>query len=85
VIDNLPEIMALLDIDNLMEREKRLDAMRFAWLEQKTLFVNFSLDNVLAYWLMCSMLNRWSVLTVEQGEQVFRDMVADMKKGVQLD
>jgi hypothetical protein len=30
------------------------------------------------------MLQRWSALTVEQGEQVFRAMVADMKKGVQL-
>ena len=77
--------MALLDVDNLMEREKKLDAMRFAWLDEQTLFVNFSLENVLAYWLQNAMLNRWSVLTVEEGEKVFRDMVADMKKGVQLD
>jgi hypothetical protein len=30
------------------------------------------------------MLNRWSVLTVEQGEKVFRELVADMKKGINL-
>ena len=84
VMDNLSEVMALVDINNLMEREKQMDAIRFAWLEEKTLFVNFSLENVLAYYLQAEMLNRWAVLTVEQGEKVFRELVSDMKKGINL-
>lgn len=85
VMDSLQEIMSLVDIDNLMEREKRMDALRFVWLEEATLFVDFSIENVLAYYLQTEMLNRWSLLTVEQGEKVFRELVADMKKGVNLD
>ena len=85
VMDNLPEVMSLVEVENLMEREKRMDALRFAWLEEKTLFVDFSIENVLAYYLQAEMLNRWSLLTVEQGEQVFRTLVADMKKGIKLD
>ncbi len=85
VMDSLQEIMSLVDIDNLMEREKCMDALRFVWLEEATLFVDFSIENVLAYYLQAEMLNRWSLLTVEQGEKVFRELVADMKKGVNLD
>ena len=85
VMDSLQEIMSLVDIDNLMEREKRMDALRFVWLEEATLFVDFSIENVLAYYLQAEMLNRWSLLTVEQGEKVFRELVAVMKKGVNLD
>ncbi len=85
VMDNLQEVMSLVDIDNLMEREKRMDALRFAWLEEETLFVDFSIENVLAYYLQAEMLNRWSLLTVEHGEQVFRELVADMKKGIKLE
>lgn len=85
VMDSLQEIMSLVDIDNLMEREKRMDALRFVWLEEATLFVDFSIENVLAYYLQAEMLNRWSLLTVEQGERVFRELVANMKKGVNLD
>lgn len=85
VMDNLAEVMALVEIDNLMEREKQMDAIRFAWLEEKTLFVDFSLENVLAYYLQAEMLNRWALLTVEQGEKVFRELVSDMKKGIKLD
>jgi len=84
VLDNAPEILALAEVDNLMEREKRQDVLRFIWLEERTKFVNFSLENVLAYYLMAEMLNRWAVLTVEQGEKVFRDLVADMKKGINI-
>ena len=84
VMDNLAEVMALVEIDNLMEREKQMDAIRFAWLEEKTLFVNFSIENVLAYYLQADMLNRWALLTVEQGEKVFRELVMDMKKGINL-
>ena len=84
VMDNLENVMALVEIDNLMEREKQMDAIRFAWLEEKTMFVNFSLENVLAYYLQAEMLNRWSVLTVEQGEKVFRELVAEMKRGINL-
>ncbi len=80
-----PELKTISKIDNLFERERMLDAFRFAWLEERTRMVTFSLENVLAYYLMCEMLNRWTVLTAEKGEDVFRKMVAEMKKDVHLD
>jgi hypothetical protein len=40
---------------------------------------------VFAYYLEAVMLHRWSLLTVEEGERVFRAMVAEMKKGVRID
>ncbi len=85
VMDNLPEIMAVVEVENLREREKRLDAIRFIWLEDTTRFNVFSIENVLAYYLEALMLHRWSILTVEDGEKIFRELVADMKKGVRLD
>lgn len=85
VMDNLQEVMSIVEIDNLMEREKHMDAIRFCWLDDETRFINFSLENVLAYYLQNEMLNRWSTLTVEQGEQIFRNIVADFKKGIKID
>jgi hypothetical protein len=31
------------------------------------------------------MLHRWSILTIEEGEKVFRQLVSEMKQGVKLD
>lgn len=85
VMDNLQEVMTLVEIDNLMEREKRMDAIRFMWLEDQTRFIDFSIENVLTYYLQNEMLNRWELLTIEKGEQIFRDIVADFKKGIKID
>ena len=78
-------ILALAQIDDLMKREKAMDTIRFEWLTDRTEFDFFSPEMVFAYYLETVMLHRWSLLTVEQGEKIFRDLVADMKKGVRLD
>ena len=79
-----PEVKAASKVEDLYERERRIDALRFAWLEERTRMISFSLENVLAYYLMAQMLNRWTVLTPEKGESVFRELVAEMKKEVSL-
>ena len=85
VMDDYQEILALAQIDDLMAREKAIDAIRFAWLQDRTEFDYFSAEMVFAYYLEAVMLHRWSLLTIEEGEKVFRTLVADMKKGIKLD
>lgn len=79
------DMLALAGIENLMQREKTMDAIRFEWLQSYTEFDFFSPEMTFAYYLEAQMLHRWSLLTVEEGERVFRELVADMKKGVKLD
>lgn len=85
VMDNLNDVMALAETDNLLEREKKTDAVRLSWLEEATRFDWFGVGQVLAYYLQVRIMNRWEPLTVEQGEKVFREMVAEMKKGIQIE
>ncbi|MBQ9522438.1 MAG: DUF2764 family protein [Paludibacteraceae bacterium] len=79
------EVIAVSKIDDLYERERAIDALRFAWLEEATQSSFFGFDKVVAYYLELKMLHRWEVLTNEEGERVFRDIVADLKKGVKID
>ena len=85
VMDEYQEILALAQIEDLMDREKAIDAIRFEWLQGRTEFDFFSAEMVFAYYLEAVMLHRWSLLTVEEGEKVFRELVADMKKGIKID
>jgi len=78
-------VLALAQIENLMQREKAIDAIRFEWLQERTEFDFFSSEMVFAYYLEAVMLHRWSLLTVEEGEKVFRALVADLKKDIKLD
>lgn len=79
-----PELEALGRIDNLYEREKAQDALRWNWLEERTLMQYFDTENVLCYYLQCEILHRWDNLSVEEGKRIFTQIVADMKKGVNL-
>ena len=85
VMDDATELLALAQIEDLMQREKAMDAIRFEWLQHRTEFDFFSAEMVFAYYLEAVMLHRWSILTVEEGERIFRALVADMKKGIKLD
>lgn len=85
VMDDPQELLALAQIEDLMVREKTMDAIRFEWLQSRTEFDFFSAEMVFAYYLEAVMLHRWSLLTVEEGERVFRELVKDMKKGIKLD
>lgn len=84
LVPDLKEVVAISEITDLLDREKHIDALRWQWLEERTLFEVFNIEAVLAYYLKATILHRWDNLTIEQGEQIFREMVADMKKGVKL-
>ena len=84
VLPELKDIIAVSEIQNLLDREKHIDALRWMWLDNYTLFKYFELENVLAYYLQATILHRWDNLTREQGEQIFRAILADMKKGIKF-
>lgn len=70
---------------NLLEREKKIDALKWNWLEENTFFKYFSIEKVLVYILKIQMLERWKLLSVEKGTEIFREMVGELKKGVSFD
>ena len=83
-LPELKEIVALTEIDNLLERERAIDLLRWQWLDDETQFDYFEISNVLAYYLQATILHRWDDLTKDKGEQVFRDIIADMKRDVKF-
>ena len=84
-LPEIDDILRLSEVEDLYEREKKTDALRWAWLEDKTLFHYFEAENVFAYWLQAQMLFRWDILNKEEGEQIFRELIADMKRDIHFD
>lgn len=78
------EVLRIAAIEDLLEREKAIDAIRQAWLEEHTLFNYFGIEKVLSYWLQNEILHRWDKLTMETGQRVFRELVNDMKKSIKI-
>jgi hypothetical protein len=84
LFDQLELVLRIAEEPNLLEREKKLDALRWNWLEEQTFFNYFTVEKVLAFVLRTEMLHRWKLLSREQGEVVFRDLLESLKQGIEL-
>ena len=84
-LPEIDDILRLSEVEDLYEREKKTDALRWNWLEEKTLFNYFEAENVFAYWLQAQMLFRWDILNKEEGTRIFRELIADMKRDIKFD
>lgn len=72
-------IAQIYESDNMMEKEKRIDALKWRWLEENTFFKTFSIEVILTQYLKAEMLHRWNMLTVEEGEKAFREILGQLK------
>ena len=64
-----------------MLREKKIDLLKWNWLEENTFFKTFDIESVFAYLLKLEMIERWVTLDKDAGEKTFRSLVKGMKKG----
>ncbi|MDO4703923.1 DUF2764 family protein [Tannerella sp.] len=79
-LDYLPELLRIAEETDLLMREKKIDLLKWNWLEEHTFFKTFDFESVFAYLLRIEMIERWTALDKVSGEQTFRRMVGAMKQ-----
>ncbi len=79
------QFLSVAEESNPLDREKKMDALKWEWLEDHTFFDHFSVENVLSYWIRCELMHRWDCLSVEQGKEVFRGLLNEMKKDIHFE
>lgn len=85
IFDELDLVLRIAEESNLLERERKIDALKWAWLEENTFFHYFGVEKVLAYVIKLEILERWKFLTVENGAQIFRALLDELKQGVSFE
>jgi len=81
---DIASLEKLLDDHNFMEREKKLDAMRWNWLEEHSFFHYFSIERLFVYLNQASMIERWQGLNSELGDRKIRDIISSLKSEVKV-
>lgn len=77
--DYVSDLMKIVDCENPVEKEKRIDAFKWVWLDEQTFFDVFSIEAVFAYICKLEMLERWSKLDVETGRETFRQIIENLR------
>lgn len=81
IVDYLPTLQRIAEETDLMVREKKVDLLKWEWLEEHTFFKPFNIESVFAYLLKLEMIERWVTLDKVTGEKTFRELVGAMKRG----
>ncbi len=85
LFEQLDLVLRISEEQDLLEREKKIDALKWAWLEENTFFNYFTVEKVLAFVLKIEMIDRWKFLSVEKGTQIFRELLVRLKEGVKFE
>ena len=83
-VDYMDQVVKISEITELVEREKKLDQMRWKWMEDKTFFDYFTLERLYVFLLQTDIIERWLTLDKEKGNQMFRNIISSLKDEVRV-
>jgi hypothetical protein len=75
-------IQRLSDEPDLFEREKKIDLLKWQWLDEQTFFKYFSIERVFAYLVKLEIIERWVSLDPVEGGKLFRKLIDSLKDSV---
>lgn len=83
-VDYLEQLMKISDTENLLEREKKTDALHWNWIEDATFFNHFSIERLFVFLLQLEIIERWFALDKETGSQRFRSIISSLKDNARI-
>lgn len=82
--DYVKDLMQIVECDDPVLKEKKIDAFKWAWLEEQTFFDIFSIEAVFAYLCKMQMLDRWERLDPEKGRETFKQIIENLRSEAQV-
>lgn len=77
-------LQRIADIEELVEREKKVGMLKWKWLEDESFFHYFTIERIFVFLMQLEMIERWISLDKEKGNELFRKMIQDLKNEVQI-
>ena len=77
-------LQRIVEIDELVEREKKVDLLKWKWMEEESFFNYFTVERIFVFLLQLEMIERWISLDKERGSELFRQMIQSLKDEVQI-
>lgn len=83
-LDYFEPLQRLVETDDLVEREKKVDQLKWKWLEDASFFHYFTVERLFVFLLQLEMIERWVLLDKEKGSELFRQMIQNLKDEVKI-
>lgn len=83
-VDVFDLLLRVSELEDIAEREKRIDIMKWKWMEDASFFNYFTIERIFVFLLKLEMVERWMALDKEKGNVLFRKMIETLKSEVQI-
>ena len=80
----LETVQRLSENDKLQEREHQIDELRWAWLDENSVFSYFTVERLFVFLQKLDIVARWAALDAEKGMQRYTELINDIKGSVEL-
>lgn len=84
MLDYFDSIQRVAEVEELVEREKKVDLLKWKWLEDESFFHYFTIERLFVFLLQLEMIERWIALDKEKGNELFRELIQNLKNEVQI-
>jgi hypothetical protein len=80
IFEQYDEVKRIDEETNILEKERRIDQLKWNWIDEENFFKYFSVEKVIGFLLKLQMLERWISLDELSGKQIFVNLVGNLKK-----
>jgi hypothetical protein len=78
-LDYFDDVVRLTEETDLSQRERKADMLRWNWLEENSFFNFFTVEKLFSFMVRLGMVERWTTLDREKGQQLFRELIGTLK------
>lgn len=79
MLDYSDAVLRISENEKLQEREHLLDELRWAWLDENSVFNYFTVEKLITLLIKLRIVERWAILDTDKGMQRYNELVEGLK------
>ena len=83
-IDYIDQVQRISETEELVERERKIDTLKWKWLEEHSFFYYFTIERIFVFLMFLDMTERWISLDKQKGYELFRQMIENLKEEISI-
>ncbi len=83
-IDHIELILQTFENENLLERELKIDQLKWEFLDEAIFFHYFTIERILGFIYKLFMVERWISLSEEDGMEMFRKLLGELESSYEF-
>lgn len=83
-IPYLDQILKITEESDILERERKLDKIKWTYLDEKSFFHYFDIEKIFTYLLKIEIIERWIKLDKSTGEQMFNELLTELVENYEM-